>query len=447
MSRTGEWTYKRKYAGPQLSHDDDAVRSSTQSKAVKLHRETPNLHKSVLNAKQIMVLNQLQIAQGAFFESYAQEHNRYCMPNTRVKLFQQIAKWAKNIIAEPIFWLNGVAGTGKSTISRTVAKTFADNGQLGASFFFKKGEADRSSLSKFFMTIAADLVIKKPSTAPFIETALDCVTYDYSITAANATEQFQKLLLKPLSKIDIERGPVVIVIDALDECEQEDDIHRLLYFVSRLEIELPDRVRIFMTSRPEEPFRSQFEKIKRMNSRVILREIPVEQDIDLFLRCELSRIRAEFNNQGTTKQHLTLDWPGQSGFDRLLKMTIPLFLVAATICRFIGDERIGTPRKLLDGVLSQPNDGLPELEIVYRSILDNLIAEVSVSRQEQIIQEFQQVVGSIILLASPLSTSSLARLLSLSKDDIDSRLDLLHSVLSIPSAEAPAHLDQISALK
>ncbi|PMB65572.1 hypothetical protein BM221_008933 [Beauveria bassiana] len=190
-----------------------------------------------------------------------------------------------------------MAGTGKSTISRTVAKSFADQGQLGASFFFKKGETDRGSLSKFFMTIAADLVVSKPSTAPHIEAALNA---DRSITSKNATEQFQKFLLEPLSKCDMGEGPDVIVVDALDECEQEDDIKRLLYLVSRLETELPDRVRIFLTSRPEEPFRSQFEKKKKTNSRVILHEISqpvVEHDIDVFLRYELSRIRTEFNDR------------------------------------------------------------------------------------------------------------------------------------------------------
>lgn len=96
----------------------------------------------MLNAHQSTVLDRLRVAEGASFDSYAQEHNRYCLPNTRVELLKQIMEWAKDNSAEPIFWLNGMAGTGKSTISRTVARTFADNGQLSASFFFKKGEAD-----------------------------------------------------------------------------------------------------------------------------------------------------------------------------------------------------------------------------------------------------------------------------------------------------------------
>ncbi|KAJ4161619.1 uncharacterized protein LMH87_007649 [Akanthomyces muscarius] len=412
---------------------------SMRSAVAEVQVGVQSLDNTVLNIQQTTVLNRLRVAEGASFDSSAQEHDRHCLPNTRVELLQQVSEWAKDLHAEPIFWLNGMAGTGKSTISRTVARSLADNGQLGASFFFKKGETDRGSLSKFFMTIAADLIMKKPSTAPHIEAVLNA---DHSITSKNYTEQFQKFLLEPLTKCDIGDRPVVIVVDALDECEQEGDIERFLYLVSRLETELPDRIRIFLTSRPEEPFRSQFKKIKKKDSRVILHEIPksvVEHDIDLFLRYELYSIRADFNSRVPLERHLTVAWPSESSFDRLMKMAVPLFIVAATLCRFISDNRIGTPKKLLERVLSRSGDGLSQLETTYQSVLDNQIsARASVSQRAEIIQQFRQVVGCIILLASPLSTSSLAVLLIMDKDDIDSRLDLLHSVLSIPaSAQAP----------
>ncbi|OAR01571.1 hypothetical protein LLEC1_07590 [Akanthomyces lecanii] len=401
-------------------------------------------YQSVVNANQTLAFGQLQIAEGASFDSHAQEHNRYCLPNTRVQLLRQIAGWAKDESAEPVFWLSGMAGTGKSTISRSVARSFADNGQLAASFFFKKGETDRGSLSKFFMTIAADLIVRKPSTASHIEAVL---VADRSITSKHYTEQFRKFLLEPLSKADMRDGPAVIVVDALDECERENDVNLFLNLISRLEIELPDRIRVFVTSRPEEPFRFHFEKLRRENSRVILHKIPipmVEHDIEVFLRYELSSIRAEFNSRVPLQRRLSEDWPSQSSLDRLRKLAVPLFIVAATMCRFISDKKIGIPGKLLERVLSQSGDGQPQLETTYRSVLDNLTAGVSPNQQKQIIHEFRQVVGSIILLATPLPTSSLAALLSMAKDDIDGKLDLLHSVLSIPSAEGPVRLLHLS---
>ena len=55
-----------------------------------------------------------------------------------------------------------IAGTGKSTILRTVTQSFADERLLAASFFFKRGEGDRGNASRFFTTIARQLIVKIP---------------------------------------------------------------------------------------------------------------------------------------------------------------------------------------------------------------------------------------------------------------------------------------------
>jgi cytidylate kinase len=56
-----------------------------------------------------------------------------------------------------IFWLNGLAGTGKSTIARTVARRYFEQKRLAASFFFLRGGGDVGYTSKFFISIAVQL--------------------------------------------------------------------------------------------------------------------------------------------------------------------------------------------------------------------------------------------------------------------------------------------------
>ncbi|RYP19500.1 hypothetical protein DL767_009639 [Monosporascus sp. MG133] len=143
------------------------------------------------------VFDKLPIADGAAFDSHAEEYNPTCHPDTRVDLLHKISRWAENSQAKSVFWLNGMAGTGKSTISRTLAHSFSRDGRLGASFFFKRGEGDRDGMSKFFITIAVQLVEKVPALVPYVKNAIDA---DPAIFKKVIREQFEKLILEPLSK-------------------------------------------------------------------------------------------------------------------------------------------------------------------------------------------------------------------------------------------------------
>jgi hypothetical protein len=122
--------------------------------------------------RQKLDLTALPAAIGASFNSHNEEHNARCLPNTRTKLLDEITTWANSKDGKSIFWLSGMAGTGKSTIARTVAQTFSNCGQLGASFFFKKGEGERGNASRVFTTMAMDLVVHEPDMLPSIMKAL-----------------------------------------------------------------------------------------------------------------------------------------------------------------------------------------------------------------------------------------------------------------------------------
>ncbi|KAI9775014.1 MAG: hypothetical protein M1839_001614 [Geoglossum umbratile] len=161
----------------------------------------------------------LPIAKGASFDSHVEEHNTRCLPNTRVELLGQITEWVKDRNSKPIFWLNGMAGTGKSTIARTVTQLLANSSQLGASFFFKKGEGERGNASRFFMTIAMDLVACVPGLISGIRKTLDT---DLGISERLLKDQFEKLILHLLSEIrwvPSQALAYIVAIDALDECE------------------------------------------------------------------------------------------------------------------------------------------------------------------------------------------------------------------------------------
>ena len=101
-------------------------------------------------------LAKLPQADGAAFDSYRWRHEPQCLPDTRVDLLREITEWSETG-DKCIFWLNGMAGTGKSTIARSIARKLDSQKRLGASFFFSRGEGDLAEATKFFSTLAFQL--------------------------------------------------------------------------------------------------------------------------------------------------------------------------------------------------------------------------------------------------------------------------------------------------
>ena len=118
-------------------------------------------------------LSKLPCADGAAYDSFENQLVPRCHPNTRIGIRKKIMEWLDNSNSKYIFWLSGLAGTGKSTLSRTVAKEFDEHGLLGASFFFRQGEGDRGNAKKFITTIVSQLVEAVPSLISPISEALE----------------------------------------------------------------------------------------------------------------------------------------------------------------------------------------------------------------------------------------------------------------------------------
>lgn len=397
------------------------------------------------------ILDKLTIANGAAFDSHTDEHDARCHPDTRVGLQRDIMAWADDPQGECIFWLNGMAGTGKSTISRTVAQSFADQNLLGASFFFKRGERDRSKAVLLFTTIAAQLVVKEPSLASYIKAAIEA---DPFICNKLPSKQFEKLILKPLEN---QRGSlddiktIVLVIDALDECEQDDDIRDIISLLSQAKSLSSVRLRAFLTSRPELPVRLGFNKIKGKYQDLVLHEIPesiIEHDIAAYLDSELAKIRNDYNDLSPGGRQLPHDWPGPQIVQDLVKMAVPLFIFAATVCRFIRDPAWCDPgdqlAKILEYQSGTQQSEIDKLDKTYRPVLDRLLVGSEVSNRS-LLDEFRMVVGPIVLLAEPLPICSLARLLDIQEKVVIRRLETLHSVLSVPvSPTSPVRMFHLS---
>ncbi|KAI0192760.1 hypothetical protein EV127DRAFT_386433, partial [Xylaria flabelliformis] len=404
---------------------------------------------NLVSVDQKAALSRLPEAAGAAFDSHAEEHNSTCLPDTRVDLLHEIDKWVEDPDAKAVFWLNGMAGTGKSTISRTLAHSFSNRNQLGASFFFKRGEGDRGGVSKFFTTIAAQLIRWELALAVHVKDAIDA---DPAICNKAMREQFEKLVLNPLTRItsrDRKSHALVIVVDALDECDRDEDVKLIIHLLSRANASKSLRIRIFLTSRPELPIRLGFHNVKGTYQDLILHEVEqpiIEHDLSVYFKHELAKVRREYNTLIPPQQQLPSTWPEETQVQTLVKMAIPLFIFAATACRFLADRRTGTPNTKLQRILEhQTRSQESKLDATYLPVLNQLLIGLSNSEETKVLGLFKHLIGSVILLANPLSTPALAYLLGISEDVINNHLNYLHSVLSIPLLpDSPVRLFHLS---
>lgn len=95
------------------------------------------------------------------------------------------------------------------------------------------------------------------------------------------------------------------------------------------------------------------------------------------------------------------------------------------------DRNDANPDHQLQEALHIGSD-ISQLDATYLPVLNNLIMGLSNMRRDRVLQEFRRIVCAIIVLADPLSTSALAQILDIPRENINDRLDMLHSVLSIP---------------
>jgi hypothetical protein len=358
--------------------------------------EIHNVHTSVMRLEDKVDLSKLETAKEATYNSSTEGELPQCLPDTRTDLLEQIADWAVDYTGKHIFWLCGKAGTGKSTICRTIAQKLDDDGLLGASFFFKRGRADRSHAKLLFPTIARQLADLLPDVAHAIAASLD---QDSLLCDRYLSTQFEGLLLKPLQSVGRDSLPsagIVVVIDALDECDNGESIRTTLLLLSRVEAITSLRLRIFVTSRPELPVELGFKDMSGDLHHDIrpeeAQEMSIAHDIRVFYEHEFSKMKKD---GWTQHDEFPADWPGEHDIQLLVNQAIPLFIFAFTVSRYIAED----PRRRLDLMLRQSlNKSLTGLKGTYLPILTQVVTSEEDDQRESRIFEFKRVVGSVVLL-------------------------------------------------
>jgi len=356
---------------------------------------------------------------------YRSGNRQGCLRGTRADVLLQLEHWLKDEQDHRVFWLNGLAGTGKSTIAQTFAETCFTDGKLGASFFCSRGFEDRSSLQTIFPTLAFQLAYRY---LPFREELLQVLGANPSIAQESLCSQMERIIIGPLKTSCIR---TLIIIDALDECKDEEPASALLSVLSRYVDKTPN-IKFFITGRPEPRIRSGFrlKSLQPITEVLRLHDVKrssVDSDIKLFFRtwlAEIAKARSDCN--------LTEDWPNPSDINVLCKKAAGFFIYASTVVKFIALKN-RTPTEQLDRIISLPQDTTCEgrfgIDLLYIQVLEQAVDDMDTDANE-IYSRFRTTVGAVLLVLNPLSMKALSELLRVS--NISTTLRSLHSLLLVP---------------
>ena len=357
--------------------------------------------------------------------SHLAGHRKRCLPGTRTEILWEIEDWIKDPMARRVYWLNGIAGIGKTTIAQTIAELTFEIRLLGASFFCSRDFAARRELVHIFRTLAFQLACQD---AGFRSHLVDAIKSCPDVASYSLSEQFQLLLLGPLLRSSLE---TVIIIDALDECIDYEPASALLSVLAQYVDQLP-LVKFFITGRPEPQIKAGFHipSLRPHTETMILHNLEpntVDRDVATYFHARFSELVAVRTDLG-----LGEGWPGEQDITILVCRSSGLFIHAETTFRFIS-LKDRNPRTQLLLIINSPdtwvNKALLRVDTLYSQILHVGYNDIDVNRG---LGEFRTVVGSIVLLFDPMSVDDLALLLNLDPMDVSTSINPLHSLLVVP---------------
>jgi len=241
---------------------------------------------------------------------------------------------------------------------------------------------------------------------------------------------------------------LIIVVDALDECEDEHNVRTIVQLFAEVRSLSRVRLRILMTSRPEVPIRHGIDEVPDSEHQdFVLHKISsqiVDEDIALFFDAKFKELRK--------KTRLSPDWPGHQNIKVLVQKAAGLFIWAATAYRFV---REGKKKRLTENRLSlllngstSPTEPEKQLDQIYLTVLESSIGQdYRDEERAELCENLSTTLGTIVILFSPLSLLSLARLLPNLTQDLgqtpedfhsisEDILEDLHSILDIPEDQS-----------
>ncbi|QRW04449.1 WD repeat-containing protein [Ceratobasidium sp. AG-Ba] len=342
-----------------------------------------------------------------------------CTEGTRVELLEGMHAWADDPASGKVFWLNGMAGTGKTTVAYSLCRHLDNTSKLAASFFCSRQIPECREVNRIIPTLVYQLSRSHPE---FRRAVCAILEADSDVQHRSVFEQFKQLIASPMGQV---KSPwpagVVVVVDALDECDNEASVAEILEALLSHASKLP--IKFFITSRPEPTIlgRMRNTALENVNTELRLHELAhptVQADIRTFLVAQL-------------KPHITVS---DFEVDRIAELSGVLFIYAATVVRYVSSGNFARARSRLAEVTSTsvvPSPKTTEaVDALYTAILSAAYDNSESTDADR--KELLLVLHTVVCAREPMSEDVIARMLGFeSTESVTAALLPVLSVLQV----------------
>ncbi|KAG8736913.1 hypothetical protein FRC10_008764 [Ceratobasidium sp. 414] len=358
-------------------------------------------------------LDKLSPSHAAWYNSAESEEifRDKCTPDTRLEVLERFRVWQDNSQSEKVYWLNGMAGTGKTTLAYTLCKQLEDDNRLAANFFCTRQLPSCRDAKLILRTIAYQL-------ANF--------SYPFRYALSQILGQNRDVHTRRIRNIQhsLPCG-LVVVIDGLDECENERGVGEILDALLNHVSDLP--IKFFLTSRPDPAIRGRM--LRREGDRdrfeLHLHELDkgvVREDVKKYLQSGL-----EHPDFTLSDEHLEI----------LTDRSGALFIYAATVVRYISVDDFSRSDDRLKDVLEAttgPNESDQGISSLYNLILKRAFERPHLIARDR--DEMRLVLETVICAQEPLTVRVVTGVLGLKGErSVHAALGLLRSVFNVQKDE------------
>ncbi|KIJ46245.1 hypothetical protein M422DRAFT_250289, partial [Sphaerobolus stellatus SS14] len=311
--------------------------------------------------------------------------NKGCLPETRKNTLEKLSEWVNDTSQSRVLFLLGGAGTGKSAIAHTIARLFSN--RLGAFFRFDRNHLATNQAHWFFSSIINRLAnwdknFRRGLLSKYKKGSFQTMEYE---------TQWKIFVEAAIRLKDGIVGPVLIVIDALDESGNINSRKSLLHFLTEHAAQLPSNFRIFVTSRPERDINKANQNVKWMH--LDDQKDEAKKDIVNYLHHELGTLPGD-------------DLP-KSAYEQLAEMADGLFQWAFTACRFMEDMGEGLTLEERFMIFFTPAASVPRFGKDLDTLYSFILGEKFNLDNDTVKKRFISVLGQILGAAQPLSCNTL----------------------------------------